>query len=177
MTGPAKLNRRVFLQGAATGVAAVGTSAWMSASVAPPPSQRVVLGLIGAGDFGRRQHLNRLLLPNPRVEVAAVCDVNQIHREMAARDIYAQRGKRVGVYKDFRNLLDRSDIDAVVIVTPAHWHAVIAVAAMEAGKDVYCEKPLTLTIDEGKTLVTTARRYGTVFQTGSQQRSDNYYFR
>ena len=177
MAGPAKLNRRIFLQRTATGVAAAGTTAWMSASAAPPPSERVVVGLIGAGDFGRRQHLNRLLLPNPRVEVAAVCDVNQIHREMAARDIDAQRGKRVGVYKDFRDLLDRSDIDAVVIVTPEHWHALIAVAAMEAGKDVYCEKPLTLTIDEGKTLVATARRYGTVFQTGSQQRSDNHYFR
>jgi len=177
MAVPASLDRRRFLQGAATGVASVGTTAWMSASAAPAASERLVVGLIGAGDFGRRQHLNRLLLPNPRVEVAAVCDVNQIHREMAARDIHAQRGKRVAVYKDFRNLLDRSDIDAVVIVTPDHWHAVIAVAAMEAGKDIYCEKPLTLTISEGKTLVATARRYGTVFQTGSQQRSDNYYYR
>jgi len=149
----------------------------LSTSAAPTPSERVVVGLIGAGDFGRRQHLNRLLLPNPRVEIGAVCDVNEIHREMAARDIHRQRGKRVAIYKDFRELLDRSDIDAVVIVTPDHWHAVIAVAAMEAGKDVYCEKPLTHTIDEGKTMVATARRYATVFQTGSQQRSDNYYFR
>jgi predicted dehydrogenase len=69
-------------------------------------------------------------------------------------------------------LLERKDLDAVFVVTPDHWHALTAIAAMEAGLDVYCEKPLTLTIDEGKKMVATARRYGTVFQTGSMQRSD-----
>jgi predicted dehydrogenase len=135
------------------------------------------VGLIGAGDFGRRQHLKKLLLPNPRVRVAAVCDVDQFHREQAALDVLTRTGQTIRMYKDFRDLLDRPDIDAVVIAVPDHWHALLAIAAMEAGKDVYCEKPLSLTIEEGRAMVAVARRYGAVFQTGSQQRSDNYYFR
>ena len=111
------------------------------------------------------------------MHVTAVCDVDQVHREKAAQDVLARTGKRVALYKDFRELLDRKDLQAVVIAVPDHWHALIAKAAMEAGKDVYCEKPLTLTIDQGRVLVATARRYGTVFQTGSQQRSDQYYHR
>ena len=137
----------------------------------------MVVGLIGAGDFGRRQHLRKMLLPNPRVQVAAVCDVDQFHREMAAQDVLARSRVPIALYKDFRHLLDRQDIGAVVIATPDHWHALIAIAAMEAGKDVYCEKPLSLTIEQGRAMVAAARRYGAVFQTGSQQRSDQYYFR
>jgi predicted dehydrogenase len=138
----------------------------------PAPSDRVVLASIGVGDLGRRHHLNNKLIPNPRVQVAAVCDVDRNHRDQAAADVLAKTGKMPGVYKDFRDVLDRSDIDAVLIAVPDHWHTLIALYAIESGKDVYCEKPLTLTIDEGKRLVAAARRYGTVFQTGSQQRSE-----
>jgi predicted dehydrogenase len=139
----------------------------------PAPSDRVVVGSIGTGDLGRRHHLANMLLPNKRIQVAAVCDVDRNHREEAAKIVLEKTGRRVGIYKDFRDLCDRTDIDAVLIAVPDHWHALTAIYAMEAGKDVYCEKPLALTIDEGKKMVETARRYGTVFQTGSQQRSDN----
>jgi predicted dehydrogenase len=138
----------------------------------PAPSERVVVGSIGTGDLGRRHHLANCLLPNKRVQVAAVCDVDRDHRDEAAQIVKRRTGKRVGVYEDYRSLLDRKDIDAVLIAVPDHWHVPVAMAAIEAGKDVYCEKPLTLTVNEGKSLVIAARRYGTVFQTGSQQRSD-----
>jgi len=143
----------------------------------PAPSDRTVIGLIGCGDFGRRQHLGKLMLNESRIRVAAVCDVDETHRSAAAEDVRVRSGKLPAVYKDFRDLLDRSDIDAVVIATPDHWHALLAVAAIEAGKDVYCEKPLSYTVAEGRAMVAAARRYGAVFQTGSQQRSDKYYFR
>lgn len=138
----------------------------------PAPSDKVTVGLIGCGDLGRRHHLNNMLLPNKRIEVVAVCDVDRSHRDMAAADCLKKKDRRVSIYEDYRQLLDRPDIQAVLIATPDHWHALVSNYAMKAGKDVYCEKPLTLTIEEGKTLVQTARQYGSVFQTGSQQRSD-----
>lgn len=136
------------------------------------PSERVTVGLIGCGDLGRRHHLSSKILKHPNLDCVAVCDVDHNHVNQAAKMILDRTGKRPGVYHDFRKLLERKDIDAVFVVTPDHWHALCAIAAMEAGKDIYCEKPLTLTIDEGKKMVATARRYGTVFQTGNMQRSD-----
>ena len=170
-----KQTRRRFLQASAATLAAptiVPATAFAKGD-RPAPSDRVVVGSIGTGDLGRRHHLHGKLLPNPRIEVAAVCDVDRNHRDEAARDALARSGKRVGVYKDFRDLCDRQDIDAVLIATPDHWHTLTAIYAMESGKDVYCEKPLTLTINEGRRMVDTARRYGSVVQTGSQQRSDS----
>ncbi len=182
------VNRRDLLVNSATAAALAGwaaatgcaTTGWHSEFV--PVGQKpakgsanetIVVGLIGCGDLGRSgHHLAGPLLSTPGVEVAAVCDVDANHRYDAARTCLQRSKKRVGVYEDYRALLDRKDINAVVIPVPDHWHALIAIAACEAGKDVYCEKPLTLTIDEGKALVRAARRYGTVFQTGSQQRSD-----
>jgi predicted dehydrogenase len=168
-------NRRTFLKTtAAAGVAMptiVSPSIFAKGDV-PAPSDRVVVGSIGVGDLGRRHHLNNKLIPNSRFQVAAVCDVDRNHRDLAAADVLAKTGKTVQAYKDFRDLCDRTDIDAVFVVVPDHWHALISIYAMETGKDVYCEKPLTLSIGEGKRMVETARRYGTVFQTGSQQRSE-----
>jgi predicted dehydrogenase len=172
------LNRRRFLQKSAGGAAAaMAVPMFVPASALgwqdkPAASERIVIGSIGVGDLGRRHHLANMILPNNRMEVAAVCDVDRLHREQAAQLVLEKSGKRVGCYKDFRDVLDRKDIDAVFVVTPDHWHAVISVAAMESGKDVYCEKPLTLTIAESKAMVAAARRYGAVLQTGSQQRSD-----
>src|SRR5262249_28298201 len=123
----------------------------------PAPSDRVVVGVIGTGDLGRKHHLNNKLVPNARIQVAAVCDVDRNHRDQAALDVFAKTGRRVAAYKDFRALCDRKDIDAVLIATPDHWHALTAIYAMEAGKDVYCEKPLTLTIEEGRKMVQAAR--------------------
>jgi predicted dehydrogenase len=99
--------------------------------------------------------------------VLAVCDVDQNRRERAAQRV----GDKCAAYNDYRELLDRKDIDAVLIATPDHWHTLTSINACEAGKDVYCEKPLTLTIEEGRKLVQAVRRYARVFQTGSQQRS------
>ncbi len=174
MTERPSTTRRQFLKTSAAAAAAptiVPATAFGKRNH-PAPSDRVVVGSIGVGDLGRRHHLRNRLLPNKRIEVAAVCDVDRNHRNMAAQIAYERTGRQVGIYRDFRDLCDRKDIDAVLIATPDHWHALTAICAMEAGKDVYCEKPLTLTIDEGKKMVETARRYGTVFQTGSQQRSN-----
>ncbi|MFN3650725.1 MAG: Gfo/Idh/MocA family protein [Armatimonadota bacterium] len=102
------------------------------------------------------------------VEVVACCDVDHTHAKEAANSF----GSHCKEYHDFRELLRDEDVDAVVIGTPDHWHAIIAVEAMKKGKDVYCEKPLTLTVDEGKAIVKTQAKTRRVFQTGSQQRSD-----
>jgi len=131
-----------------------------------PASERITLGFIGVGGMGSG-HLGAFL-GNPQVEVLAVCDVYEPHRMNAKNRV----GPNCGAYNDYRELLDRKDIDAVVIATPDHWHTLIAIHACQAGKDVYCEKPLTLTIAEGRHLVNAVRRYGRVFQVGSQQRSD-----
>jgi predicted dehydrogenase len=177
---PAKglIKRRDFLRGSAVSLAAATAlpsiipAAALGNAEKEAPSEKVVVGLIGCGDLGTRHHLVHMLLPNPRIEVAAVCDVDAYRRANVARMCKERTQKRVGVYEDFRELVERKDLDAVLIATPDHWHGLTAIAAMEAGKDVYCEKPLSLTIEESKAMVAAARRYGTVTQTGSQQRSD-----
>jgi predicted dehydrogenase len=168
-------NRREFLKKSAAALAAptIVPATVFAKAGEPAPSDRVVVGSIGTGDLGRRHHLNNKLLPNKRIQMAAVCDVDRNHRDQAATDCFTKTGKPVAIYKDFRDLCDRPDIDAVLIATPDHWHALAAIYAMESGKDVYCEKPLTLTIHQGREMVKAARRYGTVFQTGSQQRSND----
>jgi predicted dehydrogenase len=111
----------------------------------------------------------------PGVRMAAVCDVDRHNADFSANLVRtaATGGSRdCAIFHDFRDVLARRDIDAVTIGTPDHWHALIAIAAMKAGKHVYCEKPLTLTLEEGKTLVQVARQTGRILQTGSQQRSD-----
>jgi predicted dehydrogenase len=142
-----------------------------------PPSERITLGFIGIGVQGR-YHLGSLL-GRGDVQVLAVSDVVRERRDDAKKrveDHYAKKTK--GEYKgcfatnDFRELLDRKDIDAVVIATPDHWHAIPCVLAARAGKHVYCEKPLTLTIAEGRAVANAAKKAGIVFQTGSQQRSE-----
>lgn len=169
-----RTSRRKFLAASAAALAAptIVPASVFAKEGQPAPSDRVVIGSIGVGDLGRRHHLTNMLLPNPRIQVGAVCDVDRKHREEALQVVVSATGKPVDDYNDFRDLCDRKDIDAVLIAVPDHWHSLIAHYAIESGKDVYCEKPLTYAINEGKTLVRSARRYGTVFQTGSQQRSD-----
>jgi hypothetical protein len=141
------------------------------------PSQRVNVGLIGVGAMGRG-HLRRVA-GDPGMRLVAVCEVDGVRREEArktAEEMYAAE-KSSGTYKgctaynDYRELLARADIDAVVIATPDHWHSYQAVDAAKAGKDIYCEKPISLTIEEGRRVVEAVRRYGRVFQTGTQYRS------
>ncbi len=177
--------RRQFLQASLTALAAAGLPAWAirdahalgreRESDTPRrvgPNDVIRFGAIGVGGSkgGYQQGLNdtRAAASHPGCKVVAVCDVDSVHLDEGARVF----GPDTAKYKHYQDLLARHDIDAVVIGTPDHWHATIATAAMRAGKDVYCEKPLTLTIDEGKRLVKTARETGRVFQVGSQQRSD-----
>ncbi len=141
------------------------------------PSERIAVGLIGHGCMGRG-HLHRLA-GDPEIQVLAVCDVDRLRREQGkehVENVYASRQRGVPyhgctTYNDYRDLLARQDIDAVVMATPDHWHALLAIDAAKAGKDIYCEKPISLTIRQGRQLVETVQRYDRIFQTGTQYRS------
>ncbi|MHC4581686.1 MAG: Gfo/Idh/MocA family protein [Planctomycetota bacterium] len=135
------------------------------------PSERVTIGCIGAGGQGTGN--TKAFLNNPAARMVAVCDVAQSRRQKVKGLIDRHYGDKGCVaYGDFRELLAREDIDAVVIVTQDHWHALIAVAAARAGKDMYCEKPLGIAVTEGQAIRDAVRRYGRILQTGTQQRSD-----
>jgi predicted dehydrogenase len=158
------ITRRGFLAGAAQGIGiGIAAPAVCRAGILGA-SDRPVIGHIGMG--GRGSANLRAFLKDS----AAVCDVDRERLEKARRA--GGDGRELEGYSDFRKLIDRKDIDALVISTPDHWHALPAVRACEAGKDVYCEKPLTLTIAEGRAMAQAARRHGRIVQTGSQQRSD-----
>jgi predicted dehydrogenase len=141
------------------------------------PSDIISLGFIGCGKQGRI--LSNYFLTTNECRINALSEVYQAKGQLIQekiKEIYEknpQLGKfsEIPVYNDFRELLALRDIDAVVIITPDHWHAAIAVRAAEAGKDIYCEKPLALTIKEGRAMVDATRKYNRVFQTGSMQRS------
>jgi predicted dehydrogenase len=155
------MERREFLTTAALTAAAYGRVLGAN--------DRINVGIIGAGGQGRGDWGR--FLEQPDVNPAAVCDVYQPHVEKAA----AMAKTPVKTYKDFRKLLDQKDIDAVIVATPDHWHAIPTVMACQAGKDVYCEKPLSLTVREGRLMLNAARKYQRVVQTGSQQRSGAHY--
>jgi predicted dehydrogenase len=127
-----------------------------------PPSEQVRLALIGCGGQGRGDAGGAKRFAN----TVALCDVDAGHLEEAKKEF-----PEADCYSDFRKLLERKDIDAVICGTVDHWHTLVSLGAMKAGKDIYCEKPLTLTIDEGKRLVDVQRETGRVLQTGTQQRS------
>ncbi len=133
------------------------------------PNDKIVMGAIGVGGQGTGDM--KWAKGKPGVKFVAVCDVDAGRRKKAAEVV----GKDCHQYADFRELLANEQLDAVTIGTVDHWHALTAIAAMKHGCDVYCEKPLCLTIEEGKALVKAARKYDRVFQTGSQQRSDARY--
>jgi len=159
--------RRTFL-GAASGMFAAGYAApyWAASRscAAQSKNDRFVLGAIGLGGQGTGIAGRAAKFG----DIVAVCDVDRQHAERARERF----GGKAEIYGDYRKLLDRKDIAAVTIGTPDHWHTAVALAALRAGKDVYCEKPLTLTIDEGKLLVKTVQETQRVFQVGTQQRSD-----
>jgi predicted dehydrogenase len=180
------MDRRGFIRTAAGTLAAVGFPYVVPSSVLAQggrtlPSERITLGFIGCGK--QSQHLTRSFLNSPGTHVVAICDVDKLklaRNRKLVEDHYA--GKSGQSYKgcdttgDFRDLLARSDIDAVVISTPDHWHAVGVIESAKAGKDIYCEKPLSQTIGEARAMVNAVRKYDRVFQTGSMQRSD-WHFR
>jgi predicted dehydrogenase len=173
---PLQLTRRRFLQSSALLAAAPLILPGRVWSQETAPSKRLTVGCIGMGKQ-MKGHLGALL-GRDDVEVLAVCDVDTTRREAAKKrvdDAYLKKtgGSRAicAAYNDFRELLARKDIDIAVIATPDHWHAYIAIAAVKAGKDVYCEKPLTYNINEAVELVKAVRKANRVFQVGSQQRS------
>nr|WP_293837987.1 Gfo/Idh/MocA family oxidoreductase [uncultured Arsenicibacter sp.] len=141
------------------------------------PSDIISLGFIGTGKQGRG--LTNSFLTTNEARIVAISEVYKAKAQLTLdriKDIYAKNSQLgaysdIPVYNDFRELLARKDVDAVVIATPDHWHAAMAVRAAEAGKDIYCEKPLSLTVKEGRAMVNAARKYNRVFQTGSMQRS------
>lgn len=189
------MTRSQFLKGAAGSLAgalalptiipaaALGRGGWVA------PSDRIVMGCIGVG--GQGIFNLKAFLNDPTVQVVAVCDVNQTSSDYyggatggwkPARRIveshYAEQGsdgrfKGCGAYRDFRELLERDDIDAVTVCTPDHWHGLISVAAARAGKDIYCEKPLANSVAEGRAVCDAVARYGRVLQTGSHERSND----
>ncbi len=177
------LSRRGFLQRSLAALAATGMPAWYAREVLaadeasaaakkPAANDRIVMGAIGIGSpQSRGLAIYGDAKRHKGVEYAAACDVDGRHLKRAL-GIMKKDGFAATGYKDFRELLDRKDINAVTIATPDHWHALIAIEAMRKGKDVYCEKPLALTVEEGKALVKVARETNRVFQVGSQQRSD-----
>ena len=175
-----KSNRRAFIKHAAAG-AAGGVLASSRASAQTAASQdrvaganrRVRLALIGCGGQGTGDLRNALRLG---AQCVALCDVDDEQVAKAADGIektFSQKPDRAG--RDFRRVLDRQDVDAVIIGTPDHWHALPTIAACQAGKDVYVEKPLALTIGEGRVMVNAARRHNRVVQMGTQQRSSNHF--
>jgi predicted dehydrogenase len=135
------------------------------------PSNRVVVGCIGVGSQGRGVMQN--FLHQDIAQVVAVCDVKANMREVARKRVDKTYGNTgCAEYHDFRELLARDDIDAVMIATTDHWHVLAALAAARAGKDIYLEKPMGLSLAEDQALRAACHRYGTVFQFGTQQRSD-----
>jgi len=172
MRKQAVMTRREVLGSAGRLAAAATAGTYMLTSKAlgtesrPAASERITLGFIGVGGMGFG-HVKALLDGRKDVEILAVADVYEAHRQRAMQRV----GPNCKGYNHYQELLARPDIDAVVIATPDHWHALTAIHACEAGKDVYCEKPLSLTVREARAMVKAARGNGTVFQAGSQQRS------
>jgi predicted dehydrogenase len=138
------------------------------------PNSRINIGIVGNGliSHGHRGYCATL----KATQVVALCDVNRQTLENAMAEVKEKQGSPCEGHHDYRELCARKDIDAVMVLTPDHWHAAISIEAMRNGKDVYVEKPMSLTIEEGKAMRSAVERYGRVLQVGSQQRS-NYSFR
>lgn len=186
------LSRRRFLRraGGALG-AAITLPNFIPASAlgrngAIAPSERITMGFIGVGGQGGGHlfggawtYVAGGYAGRKDAQVLAVCDIRRERRESATqrvndhyREVYGDKFIQCQAYDDFRQVLDRQDIDAVLIATPAHWHATMAAMAAQAGKDIYCEKPSAVTIDEAISMRAAVQRYGRVYQAGTQQRSE-----
>lgn len=179
-----KMTRRGFLKGTAAIAGGIGFPAIVPGSILGrngtiAPGDRINLGFIGLGRKGFRWENAALVKSYIRFSecrIRALCDVHRGRAEDAKAfvdDYYENHDAEI--YGDFRELLQREDIDAVVVATPHHWHACMTILACEHGKDVYCEKPLSNSIRQGRAMVEAARRYGRIVQTGSQARSSQKY--
>src|ERR1035437_321925 len=181
-TGLASCTRRQFLKRTALAGGALAAPCFIPASAlglngAVPPSERIVLGGMGVGNRGSDDL--RWMLPEKDVQFVAICDAKKASREAVKRIVDNKYGNQdCAMYRDMREFLaKRTDIDALLIATGDRWHATASVMAMRAGKDVYSEKPSAMTIAEGQAVVATAKRYGRIYQTGTQRLSeDNFTF-
>ncbi|MCZ6793156.1 MAG: Gfo/Idh/MocA family oxidoreductase, partial [Planctomycetota bacterium] len=172
MTQEKRIPRRNFLATAAGAFAVpyVIPSSALGLGGAVAPSERITIGTIGCGGMGRGN--TRGFLRQGDTQVVAVCDVDRKHLDQTAEMVNKHyESDDCAKYTDYRQLLAREDIDAVCIATPDHWHALCSVAAADAKKDIYCQKPMTHTFAGGQALVAAVEKNGVVFQVGSQQRS------
>lgn len=177
-----KVTRRSFVK--AAGACAVApfilpSHIWAAET---KPNDRITMGFIGVGTQGR--YLLNGFLNNSEVQVLAVCDVDTTRREFSkntVNEFYSKKNnkeyKGCDGYNDFRDLIKRNDIDTVCIATPDHWHAIPVIMSANAKKDIYCEKPLSLTIKEARDMVNAVRKNNRVFQTGSMQRSSREFLK
>jgi len=170
------ISRRTFLKSASTAITIpyIVSSSALGKSGRPAPSNQITMGLIGLGSMGMR-HVKGFLQEDD-CRITAVCDVDASRQNAAAEEINKQYGSGgCARYNDFRDVIAREDIDALCIAVPDHWHSILAIMAICAGKDIYGEKPLALTIAEGQAMVETVHRYKCVWQTGSWQRSTAHF--
>ena len=189
------LSRRGFIDRSTAAMIGAGIPAWFAREAIADdqekkaaeskkktgPNDEIVIGLIGCG--GQGMYDTKVALKQKGVRIVAVCDVDSGRRDKAVEDLVKEVAKNGGTlkaedvakYNDYRELLARNDLDAVIVGTVDHWHALTSIAAMKAGLDVYCEKPLALTIAEGQAMVKATRKYDRIFQTGNMQRSDSVY--
>lgn len=165
--GQHHVDRRTFLKSSAILAGTAALPAWSTrrALAQPPASARLRIGCIGTG--GRGTYIGNLAAKLG--ELVACADVDSNHAKWFVRD------RKCDVYEDYRKILDRQDIDVVTVATPDHWHSKILIDAVKAGKDVYCEKPMTLTIDEGKQICQAVEKTGRIVQVGTQQRSSGQF--
>lgn len=166
-----KISRRCVLQRSAAAMALPYMMTGAGANRAGAAGKQLTMGAIGLG--GQGMHNLKSFLTCEDLRMLAVCDVDANHRLRAKQTVDAAYGNQdCDSCSDFRAILARDDIDTVLIATPDHWHAILAIEAAKAGKDIYCEKPISLTIAEGRAVADTTQQYGTVYQSGTQRRSN-----
>jgi predicted dehydrogenase len=166
-------NRRTFIRNAAVTASAVAAFPTVMKAGAISPNDKVTVALIGCKGMGFSDLT--AFLDQPGVECAALCDVdNNILQERAA-EVEKKTGKKPDLYEDFRRVMDRKDIDVVIVGTPDHWHCLPMIYACQTGKDVYCEKPLANSIEECNLMVKAAQKYNRVVQVNQWQRSDPHW--
>jgi predicted dehydrogenase len=188
MSRSTRISRRTLLKRAAATAGAFGVPYLIPASAlglqgAVAPSNRIRYGYIGCGNHGVGWNFVQIYRC-PDAQIVAVCDVDEGHLRTAKANVDAHYGEALGkdyrgcaALSDFRDLINRKDIDVVGIATPDHWHVIPAIMAAKAGKDVICEKPLTITVAEGRILSDVMKQTGRIFQTASENRSLDVYIR
>src|SRR5215469_2972176 len=170
MSSDSAFNRRQFLAAAGAAAVVLPRNSWASWAGRPPASERITLGVIGWGMMGPEN--TKSFLNEPDCQVVAACDLDSKHRQEALDTINEHNGNTdCKGYHDYRELVSRDDVDAVMIAIPDHWHAIVATEAANRKKDIYGEKPLARTIAEQQAIVRAVQQNRCIWQTGSWQRS------